>query len=129
MKASELRIGNWYQNKSVDIDLRYQQITFFEDAHYTATYCDAIPLTEEWLLKFGFIKETSPHSVSFHLPIGKSYQYIYFHPKSNEFGLVMFDEEEETENTAYNLKSPYVHSLQNLYFALTNEELIYTEKL
>jgi hypothetical protein len=54
MEAKELRIGNWYQNKSNDEKLKYQQITFFEDAHYVATYCEPIPLTEKWLLNFGF---------------------------------------------------------------------------
>jgi len=34
MEKNELRIGNWYKNKSNDENLMYQQITFFEDAHY-----------------------------------------------------------------------------------------------
>jgi len=51
MKASELRIGNWvnYDGRNCTI----QEPTDLVDADEF----EPIPLTEEWLLNFGFEKE------------------------------------------------------------------------
>jgi hypothetical protein len=53
MKASELRIGNWIKDGH-DIE----QITSDHMICLHSGRCefDQIPLTEEWLLKFGFCK-------------------------------------------------------------------------
>lgn len=71
-----------------------------------------IPLTPEWLERFGYIKDTTdkkwyklPHRLP---PI---YQW-----KVGAFGM---------DGLPLNVKSlEYVHQLQNLYFALTGEELV-----
>lgn len=109
--VNELRIGNWYQNHSNDLSLKYQQIDFFETAHYVAVYCNPIPLTEEWLIKFGFKRQNNayngPHKNDFS---------IWSPIKSNRFDL---------NDTINNVpKIEFVHQLQNLYFALTGQELI-----
>lgn len=80
-------------------------------------FCDfePIPLTEEWLLKFGFEKSNNNtefytfdlSKLSIHL---KSKQYADGRTYFNSWCII----EKQIE---------YVHQLQNLYFALTQEEL------
>lgn len=83
-----------------------------------------IPLTEEWLLKFGFIKDDS--GVEMDDP-----DYCEWYER--DFPVIgtlcqssdkeyLFDMETDT------LRIKYVHQLQNLYFALTGEELTISEK-
>jgi hypothetical protein len=66
MKANELRIGNWIQGEPISIPkldmygdgtmtITGQGIAFMEQGLYEGHY-KPIPLTEEWLLKFGFEK-------------------------------------------------------------------------
>ncbi len=101
MKANELRIGNYVfdRYKITQVDKYFYQSA---ECFWTNEF-KPIPLTEEWLLKFGFEK--------------KDDDYIF-----NGFSFT-FD-----ENTFYNHVGKitniyYVHQLQNLYFALTNDEL------
>jgi len=70
-----------------------------------------IPLTEEWFLKFGLIKLRSP-LLSF---VMGCYE-ISIIPTHNEFGVYI-------PSGRIITKIKYVHQLQNLYFALTGEEL------
>jgi hypothetical protein len=66
-----------------------------------------IPLTEEWLIKFGFY-----NSETFKNSFIKKGVDIYIQDTAFWYDLV---------NDSIEIKS--VHQLQNLYFALTNEEL------
>lgn len=106
MEINELRIGNWidyyYPDDKDDdvIDRHYQQIDedFMEVLLAARNYssCYPIPLTPEILEKAGFgIKE----------PSGT------FAWKFSPAGDVL------------NVSCQYVHQLQNLYFALTGNEL------
>jgi hypothetical protein len=112
MKAEELRIGNWVKG---DIGKPYQfELGDFHDwwaDHNSHTFGDHIhptPLTEEWLLKFGFDKEGNrPKWVddlaSYNIG-NENIQYV----KMDSWKCI---------------KIRYVHQLQNLYFALTGNEL------
>jgi hypothetical protein len=109
MKASELRIGNWFENTNGS----YHKVTYHE-IRYASIHPDdsykAIPLTEEWLVRFGFVS-------------GKNSAYTYM------WGFyIVFDNEgiyfRHTDINRDLAKIQYVHQLQNLYFALTGEELI-----
>lgn len=102
IQANELRIGNLTEQGEVK--------SFFENGvHVGFGKCyyfnelEPIPLTEEWLLKFGF-------------KIERQYECDF---ASIGVFTISFGENFFYEYT--NLK--YVHQLQNLYFALTNEEL------
>lgn len=122
MKANELRIGNLFVDKYTKevisvIELTEDVITF--TGEFTGIWqAEPIPLTEEWLLKFGGEKE-------------------YYEPDSDEYYLIIrhdkFDITFEDENTIYLYISDetfpikYVHRLQNIWFALTGEELIYND--
>ena len=123
MKASELRIGNFIQtdyegilevininSEGFDyVDCRkpnFKALGRFE----VEVSCNPIPLTEEWLIKFGFVSN--------------SYQDRYenkaIHVECNKtrgFTELWIERMPHIK---------YVHQLQNLYFALTGEELTLT---
>jgi hypothetical protein len=109
LKANELRIGNWHWGDGNPIQITAKDILDLSDDPQDDFY-QPIPLTEEWLLKFGFEKN-----------------------KNNRFVLltgdvdILFTEDLDGWvcdgiNFSVNCLS-YVHQLQNLYFALTGEEL------
>lgn len=70
-----------------------------------------IPLTEEWLLKFGFIEDEDGwhHDGSgYHFGLRKIYgEFVYFH----------------SNGTPCSQDINQVHKLQNLFFAINGEEL------
>ena len=109
MKANELRIGNYVL---AEVGLPMLQIHYITASDILAYYnnavkCLPIPITEEWLLKFGAEENNSfyinGYNFSIHL----------------ESGNLSFDHGEYTDLATIK----YVHQLQNLYFALTGEEL------
>lgn len=71
---------------------------------------EPIPLTETWLLEFGFKTQG--------IRISKDWFYLWYDDKKIVFALAEIQEE-----TGAYLVMKYVHQLQNLYFALTGEEL------
>ena len=109
MKVSELRIGNWVQFKHTETPVRVDLGDFVMAREYKDERLDdyePIPLTEEWLEKFGFeYSNLNGDSGLWKIPpfqiYGKYNQFIY----------------------DYRLDVNYVHQLQNLYYALTGEEL------
>jgi hypothetical protein len=132
MKANEIRIGNSINNGIEDIIIDY---VFHEEVSDTWQVCwndkcstefledcEPIPLTEDWLIKLGFdLDETKGFdrgeslrvfSISnFHIAIDNGVFYLWI---------------EIDEDNWYNLKLKridFIHQLQNLYFALTGEEL------
>jgi len=111
MNINELRINNYYKiNKSVSIDENVFKLDLI-DIRANKNICDLIdpiPLTEEWLLKFGF-KQNS-FSLNF-----ENDTRISIHKKYNCFIA-------QIDNTVIK-EIKYVHEWQNLYFDFTNEEL------
>ena len=112
MKATELRIGNLVEYKfsntgfqNVEFTLKDFRFGFEENINRYRP----IPLTEEWLLKFGFI--SNPYKDRY------------------EFGDIDVECDKTKGKTELWLAgSPHikhVHQLQNLYFALTGKELTY----
>jgi hypothetical protein len=101
MEENELRIGNWVLSPTqgeIQIENGWQ-IDEGEEVK-------PIPLTEEWLEKFGFeYSDLNGDSGLWKIPPFQIYG------KYNQF---LYD---------YRLDVNYVHQLQNLYFALTGEEL------
>jgi hypothetical protein len=138
MKANELRIGNWvmidphnFPQQVCDVMCDSVNTKSDRGAHYGLV--DAIPLTEEWLLKFGFqIKDQlSIHKTKVYYISGIDVDYcLYFADFRQDFGFYIeytdspFDKDLGVlYPIAFGIK--YVHQLQNLYFALTDEELTY----
>jgi hypothetical protein len=121
MKASELRIGNLLEfsngiqpTKIVTVGRRFFSSASIEkeDGDFGITpYYRGIPLTEEWLLRFGFVSN----------PYQDRYENQSIHIECNKTRGVT----ELWIESMPHIK--YVHQLQNLYFALTGEELIHDE--
>jgi hypothetical protein len=107
MKANELRIGNYINEYNVGV-LQARILDFEYILNGDINY-QSIELTEEWLLKLGFVK----NNFDSHYEKGEFYIEVWekdFVFRWNDF------------NIDINLNS--VHRLQNLYFALTLNELL-----
>ena len=112
MKAESLRIGNYVEilgcNRKLDTSLFISRLRLnpqFKD-------CKPIPLTEEWLVKFGFKNKTVLEFIDryfideFSVDYNRTHKYYHF-------------------NVGYefNVEIDHIHELQNLHFSLTGEEL------
>tara|TARA_R110000803_G_scaffold69058_3_gene131241 strand:+ start:3349 stop:3720 length:372 start_codon:yes stop_codon:yes gene_type:complete len=118
IKAEELRIGNlvWHpihgvgevesiSNHSILIKSNYDPLVL--------PLFNPIPLTEEWLLKFGFEYLADAQ-------YWKTFKNLNFN-WDKECGLYVFLETQEDNIQTEHIK--HVHQLQNLYHALTGEKL------
>lgn len=111
IKPTELRIGNKVLIDGVENIIRGGAIAAIETGYFKQKL-EPIPLTEKWLLKFGFD--------------GLTYDDELINGVKISF-------EERHDGWAYQLGLEpdwlpaigidYVHQLQNLYFALTGKEL------
>ena len=99
MKASELRIGNSIMQDDDFVFVTWWRLELMEK---NKLEYKPIPLTEEWLFKFGFEKAYET-----------CYQYKDF-ILNDKFIMMDID---------ITIQLKYVHQLQNLYHALTDEEL------
>jgi hypothetical protein len=119
MKANELRIGNYVYEQRCDGKLYEGQVTeirqcdIIDRIKCNGWFADSpIILTEEWLIKFGFDKKR------FNDPLDKAIcKYV-----KNKISVQLLKDKSILYKFKYiNINS--VHQLQNLYFALTGEEL------
>ncbi len=136
MQGSELRCGNfvtvnnpvsWAEIKGIHCVVTgiKEDYRFPESAHsiglqreyhsynQLSQFVEPIPLTEEWLFEFGFEKKENNWK---QLCICNDWTYIYWERLAgvelsvNKYSVML-------------THIKYVHQLQNLYFALTGEEL------
>lgn len=122
MKANELRIGNWFIEKD--------EVKQFDGDFYHLLGCTPIPLTTNWLEKFGFEKNKDNRWMR-----GKSrYAIFYFEyyatGEDNTMWRIEYHDKDYGRNEYKDCNQwgdiiKHVHQLQNLYFALTGEELTY----
>ena len=108
LKANELRIGNWVYDNFNDecYPVPLSMITEAKDQ------LSPIPLTEEWLVKLGFVSnpyEDRYEKGDFHIHCDKTKGFL------------------DLWVTNCRLDLQHVHQLQNLYFALTGKELTIKE--
>ena len=132
MGANELRIGNYFnvpikEQSPFRIDaFEYASDTFVKVAqHQTINGAEVhpltwygkdltpIPLTEEWLFKFGFLKDLE-NGIFLNI---NAYAFLYW--QNNRVELL------DNDNNFMISHCDYVHQLQNLYFALTAKELTF----
>jgi len=111
MKASELRIGNFYDSNGFVSEVNPDTIENLWVAE--RSWIKPLPLTEAWLLKFGFNEYMSKSDWRISIGGGVLMQ---FHFGVHQIECWIGDEISKTDVI-------YVHQLQNLYFALTGEEL------
>ena len=124
MKANELRIGNWVMYNS-KIQVNENKIRECVDHPDRFT---PITLTEEWLIKFGFRKHKNGYIIT--QSMGMDYGYVIEHYEWRgdwAFGILDCGPARDCviDEVYYFCVSglKHVHQLQNLYFALTGEEL------
>lgn len=109
IKLSDLRIGNWVQNnfgteyqvKAEHILMNHQQGGFFDRP---------IPITEEWLLRFGFVKTNKSYFEKDGLGFITGYTNDGDLVCTNTFG-------------ARHIHFYYVNEIQNIWYFVTGEEL------
>lgn len=122
VKSNELRIGNIIEFpfiggnvEVIGVALRVDNVLFIQSKLTTSTFFELpekykpIPITEEWLLKFGFDKiENGTYLNKFYVTIVSGYCVFWI-------------------TDTYSVAIKYVHQLQNIYFALTGEELVFLQ--
>lgn len=134
INSNELRIGNLIQcyRKAFDKEKTKHKISgiFFLDEFGDCVELEdgfiininkgiePIPLTEEWLLKFGFYTN-GINDIYYTLEIEEDSCDLYYLKEDKTIAIGQPYEAGGTE-----LKFEYVHQLQNLYFALTGDELV-----
>ena len=137
MKANELRIGNLVYVTDNQTNLIFKEITpinIHNLMHLTGwdkspidIEFEPIPLTEEWLDKFGFenVDKGDNDYITYADPNHDYYLQMDVRKGDNRWAIL--------DNTVNELVAfamvdiVWVHQLQNLYFALTGEELIIKE--
>jgi hypothetical protein len=128
MNAKELRIGNYVNIglKSSGLRTDYDAITasglmdLQVNKERSSFIYEPIPLTEEWLVKFGFKKDDED-----------DYCFKGFHVEDRNLNLSLPIDKMLRLKDGFGCWSvggylrdvKYVHQLQNLYFTLINEEL------
>jgi len=110
--TNELRLGNYIFYNTYDIIKKedYKSIIQVDECNWSKISCspdrfDFIPLNEELLLRLGFKKEKDRFITLF------TKNKIMLNPYKNCFAFIDYTE------------IKYIHHLQNLYYALTGEEL------
>ena len=118
MKAKELRISNYVENDIGDFILIDRDTLPFIVTKWIKCH-HSIPLTEEWLVKFGFVKDKK-HDNCCDLELENDFylQGVGYGKRNIKYEVILTD---SNDNELTLVK--HVHQLQNLYFALTGEEL------
>jgi hypothetical protein len=122
MDAKELRIGNWVINKTYPKEEQIECVQGFFDQYPVLLInsqpqetIEPIPITPEILEKAGFKQ-------SIELVGG----FLYCEDKSEEdFDIALIDgiATLQVESCNYGKPFKYLHQLQNIFYALTGEEL------
>lgn len=122
MKATELRIGNLIYDTVgivIEIDaLSYEILSAKNSGTCRYETTRGIALTEEWILKLGFYQNSGVAEREYLIKGG-----YYMAVNHYENGFLFID----TNAWKYGRMIKYVHQLQNLYYALTGEELTIKE--
>jgi len=121
MEAKNFRIGNFITNHEVNEGFfKVEEVKKNEQGNYAVYYrrgsCmsiepDIIEINEKWLCNLGFVK--------------KSNDVYYLYACSFEFEWIVG---EGIYIDGFSVDIEYVHELQNLFFAVTGEELELKQK-
>jgi hypothetical protein len=125
MKANELRIGNYYMFADYNgivygqvKEIKHNQFGFLSDYDgVNFEICRPIPITEEWVLKLGF----EYHSFDKNYVIKNKDGYC--NSIKNNDGEWCYNNDISDANCYFIRELKYIHQLQNLYYALNEEEL------
>jgi hypothetical protein len=127
MEAKELRIGNYLQTKDgkrltgvTDIFTKDYDNWDFLCYKYQSKDVEYIPLTEEWLLKFGFENNASDNSGDEWAGGVKEHGNFRIFPNHD---MIKYYPVNINEGYWLPIKLKYVHQLQNLFYCLCGKEL------
>lgn len=112
MKVQDLKIGNWVQFRHTETPVLITLGDFVREykEEHLEDY-EPIPLTEEWLERFGIMQNTWFEDGSYMIKEDRGFgweMYVRNAVKTKRISFAYFK---------------HVHQLQNLYFALTGQEL------
>jgi len=117
MKNTEIRIGNYvYRN---DILVTVDEQTFWDMKNNPEQYTP-VTTTEEWLKKLGFEQIEDFHG---RLIDGDEVHSERWQKNGIVFWFFLGNLNDCTINGEVAFESEFVHQMQNMYFALTNQEL------
>lgn len=122
--ANELRIGNLIYFPSTSERFEQAIVSIGPEAvnGFDFEECDPIPITEEWLLKFGF---TRHHNDYFNrvILIKNVVDFDSGEPQ-DEFEFLLYPNLlGSAETVRDSIKLKYIHHVQNIFFSLTGKEL------
>ena len=139
MDLRELRIGIYVKpfkkkhNGTLASELDFVCLNQLDiiDVFYEGYNLETIPLTEEWLIKFGLynnlkLNYNKRQGVEYRFNKKKLGTYIikrYYNNSLYNMQFVYDDKHNNIPNEQIWVNIKYVHQLQNLYFALTGKEL------
>jgi hypothetical protein len=136
MNVKELRIGNWFNEMCTDQIIKVEQLEKNGTIHFSGEFigywqAEPLQINEKILLDFGFQVLPEKYTRNYILTgkiFHKNVDFICYGDifiTSNVAGfalcIALIDDGVESFITIKGIK--YVHQLQNLYFALTGEEL------
>lgn len=118
----ELRIGNLIQQGEITM-VSNSNVWIGNDIFLTDEI-EPIPITEEWLLKFGFNCINRPKMAFklYHNEVNADFSSMILKEVGNKPIWVYAGNNRWTMNP-FTVEIKYVHQLQNLYFAITGKEL------
>ena len=127
MNANELRIGNWvkYTNhekikpekRNKEFKIIADDFVFLEEHPEMQDIIEPIALTDEWLLKFGFSKYEGGFGISAYTNT------LNLHYDSDNDVWFLHVDNLLRDYSVELCEIMFVHELQNLYFAITGDEL------
>jgi len=127
IKVNELRVGNLVNDPALEnpIEIQPQGLVYVQSGQFKVY---PIPLTEEWATKLGFGNDIGvPYQRWIGEPYDKGTIIITLHFQRKQIQISSQQEEGDRLLYIYLPIPKYVHTLQNLYFALTGNELTITK--
>ena len=124
LEAKDLRIGNLVMDNAKVKIVTSGMISNWDIIKRDYAGYEPIPITEEWLLKLGFLLEYDEGDIKY-----------YVKSTNHNFGIKGYDNSEWYIYHEYPFSDDYtilkelawVHELQNVWFSLTDEELTLNE--
>ena len=133
MNAQDLRIGNYvYRTNKQTKEKLLIEVTpscimdIHSNGENSSFIYEPIPLTKEWLLKMPQFKKSQYFDYKFEYKKGEDYSEgqmfieVDFNTREIQFSICVGG---DNSNWVYLPMPEFLHIFQNLYFALTNEEL------
>ena len=111
IQANEIRIGNYVNDVCFGSISKFDSFKDLCDVELNPEEFEPIPLTEEWLLKFGFAFQDDSFSI-------RNLFIVFFEGK-----IECYFKDWAVGHLVKLRNLQYVHQLQNLNFALTGYEL------